>query len=95
LWVDGGARPRFLNAMDYVEERSFVLRFALEARFPDDYEGERDGMAWYEDWERALKPKVLRAVLQTLTQEPGWRVHARNRGADSEREIELVVEPQI
>ena len=30
----------------FQEEKTFNLRFALEAKFPDDYEGDEDGHLW-------------------------------------------------
>lgn len=80
---------------DFTEERSFILRFSLEARFPETYEGDLDGYAWAAEWEKQIKPSVVRAVAGVLDRQPGWRHHVRNRGTSSEDEIELVVERVI
>jgi hypothetical protein len=79
----------------HLEEREFLLRFSLEARFPDDYEGDQDGHAWVQGWEAQVKPAVVRAVLHALKERPGWRHHVRNRGAAPEDEIEVVVEKVV
>jgi hypothetical protein len=76
----------------YREEREFVLRFSLEAGFAEDYQGELDGFAWFQEWEQAIKPAIVRAATQIVLQHPGWSCRVRNRGASPEREIELAVE---
>ena len=35
----------------FQEEKTFTVRFTLEAAFPEDYEGEEDDYAWLHDWE--------------------------------------------
>ncbi len=77
---------------DHLEEREFTLRFSLEARFRDDYDGDLDGFAWLPDWEKRVKPAVVKAVFDAIERQPGWRAHVRNRGASTEDEIEVVVE---
>jgi hypothetical protein len=75
----------------YQEEKSFTLRFTLEASFPDDYEGDEDNRAWTREWEALIKPAVLKAVFETLRQQPGWTSHIRNRGMSPSDEIEIVL----
>ena len=76
------------------DEHGFVLRFSVRADIPsallddDDF----DERAFLDEWERALKPEVVRAVFQVLRAPDGWTAHVRNRGADSADEIEIVVE---
>lgn len=76
------------------DEYGFVLRFSVRAEIPsaalenDDF----DERAFLDEWERGLKPEVVRAVFQALRAVPGWEAHVRNRGASSEDEIEIVVE---
>ena len=82
-------------AADHVEEREFVLRFTLEARFPPDYEGDLDGYAWYQEWTEELRPALLHTVFQELRRHPGWRIRVLNRGASADREVEIVVEPTL
>ena len=75
----------------YQEEKSFTLRFSLEASFPDDYEGDEDQLAWLREWEARIKPQVLKQVFESLRQQPAWSAHIRNRGVAPADEIEIVV----
>lgn len=75
----------------FPEEKTFMLRFSLEAAFPSDYEGEEDQYQWLEEWEGAMKGEVLRTVLTVLRRYPGWIVRVRNRGISEREEIEIVV----
>lgn len=76
------------------DEHGFLLRFSVRAEIPsallddDDF----DERAFLDEWERGLKPEVVRAVFQALRGIPGWEAHVRNRGAAAEDEIEIVVE---
>ena len=76
----------------YQEDKSFTLRFSLEARFPDDYEGDDDDLVWTRDWEAHIKPAMIKAVFESLRRTPGWTVHTRNRGKSPDDEIEIVLE---
>jgi len=76
----------------FQEEKSFNLRFALEAKFPDDYEGDEDGQMWVKEWEQRLKPELVKLVFDYLRRHPAWTVHVRNRGASSLDEIEIAME---
>ena len=75
----------------YQEERSFTLRFCLEANFPEEYEGEEDNYGWLEEWEQHLKPRLLKTIFSSLRQESSWNVHVRNRGVSPEIEIEIAL----
>jgi len=75
----------------YQEEKTFTLRFSLEASFPDEYEGDEDQLAWAREWESHMKPQVLKQVFESLRQQPGWSSHVRNRGLSAADEIEIVV----
>jgi hypothetical protein len=86
----GGASQRMRLAM-YLEEKTFVLRFSLEASFPDDFEGEDDHMAWVQEWESDIKPGMLKQVFEALRRHPAWTSHVRNRGRASTDEIEIVL----
>jgi hypothetical protein len=88
--VTGGASQRMRQKM-YQEEKTFVLRFSLEASFPDDYEGEDDHLAWVQEWESNIKPDMLKQVFDSLRRHPAWMSHVRNRGLASTDEIEIVV----
>ena len=56
----------------YKEEESFNLRFSLEAKFPDGYEGEDDERVWLNQWEKEVKPDIVKSIFQTLERFPGW-----------------------
>lgn len=75
----------------YQEEKTFSLKFTLEASFPDDYEGEDDSRAWVREWEARIKPEVLKRVFEALRQHPGWTSHIRNRGLSPADEVEVVL----
>ena len=74
-------------------EKTFVLRFTLEAEIPgalvEQDEFEED--AWLDEWEVALKPGIIRAVFTQLRATPGWSARVRNRGISPLDEIEIVV----
>lgn len=73
------------------EEKTFILRFSLEAVFPDDYEGDQDEYQWVKEWEQRLKPDLLKNIFDSLRRDPLWKVHVRNRGASPLDEIEIAV----
>ena len=70
----------------YQEEKTFTLRFSLEAAFPDEYDGDEDNQGWTRDWESRVK-----ALFVSLRQHPGWSTHIRNRGKSPVDEIEVVL----
>ena len=76
----------------YQEEQSFILRFSLEATFPDEYDGEEDEMAWLKQWEMQVKPDIVKSIFQTLERYPDWTARFRNRGMAATDEIEIVLE---
>ena len=77
----------------YKIEESFRLRFSLEVEISDerleDDDFEED--AWRVEWERDLKPRLVRAVFEALRESPEWTTHARNRGISTEDEVEVVL----
>ncbi len=75
----------------YQEEKTFTLRFTLEASFPDDYEGEEDTQTWVREWEARIKPDLLKALFELLRQHRSWQTHVRNRGKSPDDEIEIVL----
>lgn len=79
----------------HLEEQSFMLRFSLEAKFPEDYEGEEDEMAWAKDWEMRVKADIVKGIFQALKAHPQWAARFRNRGMDAGQEIEIVLEKNI
>ena len=50
------------------EEKTFVFRISLEARFPDDYEGPHDEQAWLREWELYMKPVMIKNLFETPRQ---------------------------
>ena len=78
--------------MPYREERSYRVEIVLSAEFGEDYEGEEDGYAWHERFERVVRPRVVRAVLEALASDPGWRVVPATRGVSASDALEVRVE---
>lgn len=75
----------------FQEEKQFCLRVSLEARFPDEYEGEEDDYAWAGEWEQRIKPELLKVVFDLLRRHAPWSVHVRNRGRSPLDEIEIAM----
>ena len=75
----------------YQEERTFTIRFSLEAAFPDTYDGDDDNQAWTQDWESRVKPDLIKALFASLRQHPARTTHIRNRGKSPVDEIEIVL----
>lgn len=75
----------------YQEEKTFTIRFSLEAVFPDNYEGDDDNHAWAQDWESRVKPDLVKTLFASLRQHPAWNAHIRNRGKSPIDEIEIVL----
>ena len=73
----------------YQEEKTFTVRFSLEANFPEEYEGEEDQHAWLNDWETRVMPDVLKSIFTTLRKFPSWSARVRNRGIAQTEEIEI------
>ena len=73
------------------EDKSFLFRISLEARFPDDYEGPQDEYAWLREWELQIKPAMIKQLFETLREYPAWKVHVRNRGVSAADEIEVAM----
>ncbi|GMV51275.1 hypothetical protein FBQ96_11685 [Nitrospirales bacterium NOB] len=75
----------------WIEEKTFTFRISLEAHFPDDYEGDQDEQAWVKEWERYIKPVLLKNLFDSLRQYPAWTSHVRNRGKSADDEIEVAL----
>ena len=71
------------------EEKRFNFRFNLEVAFPDEYEGDEDNKTWLQEWERQIKPELLKVIFDSLRKHRTWKVHVRNRGLSPEDEIEI------
>jgi hypothetical protein len=76
----------------YREEKSYTIRLHLVAEFPDDYEGEEDGYEWHAHFDRTVRPRIARAIVDAFLCEPGWKVTPVARGADDHEELEFLVE---
>jgi hypothetical protein len=77
--------------MTHREEREFSIHLHLFAEFAPDYEGDDDGFAWHERFEREVKPRLLSAVFDALQKSAGLQVVAAPRGRDPELSLELDV----
>ncbi len=75
----------------YHEEKTFTVSFSLEAKFPDDYEGDDDEQAWLHDWEARVMPDVVKSIFTTLRKYPSWAAHVRNRGIAQTEAIEVAL----
>ena len=73
------------------EDKTFALRFTLEASFPEDYTGDEDERNWLQEWEAQIKPQLLKSVFESLRRHDGWASHIRNRGVSPADEIEIVL----
>lgn len=71
------------------ETKTFTLRFSLEASFPDEYEGDDDQYAWAAEWERRIKPELIKVTFDCLRRHPAWSAHVRNRGVSPIDEVEI------
>jgi hypothetical protein len=75
----------------FTEEKTFTLRFSLEAAFPEHYDGDDDQYQWVGEWDGAIKGEVLKAVFSALRRHPGWSARVRNRGKSEQDEIEIAM----
>jgi hypothetical protein len=76
--------------MDHVEEKEFTLRLQVRAVFPEAYDGDADGYAWWEEF-----PPVAAELVRTAAQlmaARGFTVRPANRGRPVDEEVTLVVE---
>ena len=77
--------------MPHLEERQFTIALHLSAQFPDDYEGDDDGFAWHEAFDRRLRGRVVAAVIDALRGEPGWHVVPAPRGRHPSDAVDIDV----
>jgi hypothetical protein len=77
------------------EEQSFSIELNLVAEFDDDYQGDDDGYAWLERFDRELKPRLVRAVFDAIRETPEWTAVAAPRGRDPSRALEIEVRPPL
>ncbi len=80
---------------DYREDRTYTVQLRLSAAFPDDYEGDDDGYEWHAHFDRVVRPKIARAVIETLLADGGWKITPSNRGQSESEQLELLVERRV
>jgi hypothetical protein len=79
---------------DHVEEREFTLRLVFRTAFSEDYEGERDGLAWTDEAD-AIIAAAVRAASAAIRNAPDWKVTAGNRGRPTEDEVTLEISRRL
>ena len=80
--------------MDHVEEREFTLRLEVRCAFPEGYEGEADGYAWWEEL-RPVTAEIVRAAREVVARRGGWSVRPANRGRPADEEVTLILERKL
>lgn len=81
--------------MDYSEETTWTIRLEVEAKFPEDYEGEEDGYVWRERFRQEVQPAVATAVFRQLQALEGWKVRPANRGLPATEELLIRIEREV
>ena len=76
--------------MDYVEEKEFTLRLQVRCVFPEGYEGDADGYAWWEEFPQ-VAAEIVSAAGRSLAAR-GFNVRPTNRGRPADEEVTLIVE---
>jgi hypothetical protein len=76
--------------MDHVEERTFTLRLQVRCVFPEGYEGDADGYAWWEEFPSVAAELVSAA--KHVVAARGWSVRPANRGRPADEEVTLILE---
>lgn len=88
--VRAGRRPARMTR--HREERTYTITLRMSAEFAEDYEGDEDGFAWHERFDREARPKLVRAVIQELIRAGGWKVTPVSRGQSDADALELECE---
>ncbi|MFO0985495.1 MAG: hypothetical protein U1E76_27810 [Planctomycetota bacterium] len=68
-------------------EKTFVLRFTIQAELRDDDDEDHH----LHEWEREIKPALIKAAFESLRTHRQWEAFVRNRGIAPEDEVEVVV----
>ena len=71
-------------------EKTFLLRFTIQAQLDEQDEDEDDDQ-YLKEWEGAIKPALVKAVFTSLRMHTHWEAFVRNRGISSEYEVEVVM----
>jgi hypothetical protein len=77
--------------MDHVEEREFTLRLQVRCVFPEGYEGDADGYAWWQEFP-IVAAEIVSAAKRVVAARGGWNVRPANRGRPADEEITLILE---
>ncbi|GMV12629.1 MAG: hypothetical protein HS104_05840 [Polyangiaceae bacterium] len=77
--------------MIHLEERELTIRIHLSASFDPDYDGDEDGYAWYERFQRELEPELVRALFGVLRSHPRFSALPAPRGGDPDSVREIAV----
>jgi hypothetical protein len=80
-----------MSELTHVEQREFTLRIEVRCAFPENYEGDDDGYAWWSGVE-PVTAEIVRAAAVILARQPGCRVRPANRGRPAGEEVTLLVE---
>jgi hypothetical protein len=76
--------------MNHIEEKEFTLRLEVRCVFPEDYDGDEDGYAWWEQFPQVAAEIVSAAARVAASR--GFTVRPTNRGRPAEEEVTLVLE---
>jgi hypothetical protein len=77
------------------EEGRFTIRIELEAEFDEAYEGDEDGNAWLRQWQRDVRPRVARAVMEALREGGRYDAIPVSRGAAPDENFEVAVKLRL
>lgn len=77
------------------EERTYTITLHLSAEFDEDYEGDEDGLEWHRQFDRALRPRIARAVIDALRADGRFKVTPVSRGHGEEDALELACERKV
>jgi hypothetical protein len=77
--------------MVHREEREFIVHLHLSAEFDEAYDGEEDGFAWHDEFDRVVRPRIVAAVFEALRKTPGWTAVDAPRGRHPSDAIDIAV----
>lgn len=77
------------------EERTYTITLHLSAEFDEAYEGELDGLAWHREFDRTLRPRIARAVIEALRADGAFKVTPISRGLSEHDALELTCERKV